>query len=146
MELTRRRVAPGGTLALALALLSGCAKEKDTLAGSTTPPDPTATFTRVQREIFTPTCALSGCHAGTSPQQGLTLESGRSYASLVGAVSAETQLLRVSPFLPNESYLVVKVRGDASILGARMPFGGAPLSSSQVQLIVDWVRRGAPND
>jgi len=76
----------------------------------------------------------------------MVLEAGKAYGSLVGVVSVETNLLRVSPGLPNDSYLVVKVRGDAAILGSRMPPGSAGLPSSQLQLVVDWVRRGAPND
>jgi hypothetical protein len=76
----------------------------------------------------------------------LTLEEGKAWRSLVGVVSVETNLLRVSPWLPNDSYLVVKLRGDSAILGARMPSGGAPLSPEALHLVVDWVRRGAPND
>jgi hypothetical protein len=124
----------------------GCGSDKTVPTGPSTPPDPSATFSRVQREIFAPSCALAGCHVGASPQVALSLEVGRAYASLVGVGSAETSLLRVAPSLPNDSYLVVKLRGDASILGARMPSGGSPLSSQQLQLVVDWVRRGAPND
>ena len=74
------------------------------------------------------------------------LEAGRAYASLVGAVSVETSLLRVMAGLPNDSYLVVKMRGDAAIVGSRMPPTGPGVSSAQLQLVVDWIRRGAPND
>ena len=132
--------------AILLALLAGCSKEKSDPVGPVDPPDPTATFTRVQREVLTPTCALAGCHAGTAPAVGLFLEAGRSYSSLVGPISVETRLLRVAPFDPESSYLVVKVRGDAAILGARMPSGAPALPSDKVKLIVDWVRRGAPDD
>jgi hypothetical protein len=138
----------GRAAALTLLLLAAaaCRNSETVTAGPSTPPDPTATFTRVQREIFTPSCALSGCHAGTSPQLGMVLEAGKAYGSLVGALSVETSLLRVSPWLPNDSYLVVKLRGDATILGSRMPLGGAALPPERLALVVDWVRRGAPND
>ncbi len=136
-------VAAGGLL---LVLLTGCGTQKSTPTGSSTPPDPSATFTRVQREIFTPYCALSGCHAGPSPQLGMSLEAGVSYRSIVGVPSAETSLLKVAPGFPNDSYVVVKVRADPALVGARMPASGGPLSSTQIQLIVDWIRRGAPND
>ena len=116
------------------------------MVGPSTPPDPTATFTRVQREVFTPSCALSGCHASASPQVGMVLETGRAYGSLVDVVSVETSLLRVFPGLPNDSYLVVKLRGDPAIVGARMPPGGQTVTAAQLSLVVDWIRRGAPND
>lgn len=137
----------GRAAALTLLLAAAACRNSETVtAGPSTPPDPTATFARVQREIFTPSCALSGCHAGTSPQLGMVLEAGKAYGSLVGALSVETSLLRVSPWLPNDSYLVVKLRGDATILGSRMPLGGAALPPERLALVVDWVRRGAPND
>jgi len=108
-------------------------------------PDPTATFTRVQAEIFTPSCALSGCHAGPNPQLGMDLAAGRSYSNIVNVRAVESTRLRIAPGDAEASYLVSKVRGDATITGSRMPPGGA-LPPDQVQLLVDWVRRGAPND
>lgn len=108
-------------------------------------PDPAATFTRVQAEVFTPSCALAGCHAGSEAQLGLDLSAGRSYAATVNVRSVETTRLRIAPGDPDASYLVSKVRGDATITGSRMPPGGA-LTDAQVALLVDWVRRGAPND
>jgi hypothetical protein len=76
----------------------------------------------------------------------MVLEAGKAYGSLVGVLSVETSLLRVFPGLPNDSYLVVKLRGDAAILGSRMPPNGPALPSDKLALVVDWVRRGAPND
>ena len=143
------RDAGRGARALAMALLlaaGACRDAPQDTVGPAAPPDPTATFTRVQREVFTPSCALSGCHAAAAPKVALVLEAGRSYASLVGVVSAETALLRVMAGLPNDSYLVVKLRADASIVGDRMPAGSPAIPSSQLQLVVDWIRRGAPND
>ncbi len=142
-------LAPGRLAAAAVAtllLLGGCGKQKETPTGPSSPPDPTATFTRVQREVFTPSCALSGCHAGAAPQQGMSLEAGKAYGNVVGVPAVESSLLRVSPGLSEESYLVVKIRGDASIVGNRMPLGGPYLAPDKIQLVVDWVRRGAPND
>jgi hypothetical protein len=109
-------------------------------------PDPTATLSRLQAEIFSPTCARAGCHASAAPQDGLDLSPGRTFGSVVGVGSVQRgDLNRVEPFQPDASYLVKKVRGDADITGARMPQGGA-LTADEIRLIVDWVRRGAPND
>jgi hypothetical protein len=140
-----RRHALVAALGISL-FLSGCGDEKTLPTEPGSAPDPTATFTRVQNEIFTPSCAFSGCHGGASPQLGLNLVAGKAYGSIVGVGSAESQLLRIAPGDPNDSYVVVKVRGDAAILGARMPLGGPYLSSAHTSLLVDWVRRGAPND
>lgn len=149
----RRRAGPTAvalvTSVVGLALAVACGTEKPLLTGPSGPPDPNATFTRVQREIFTPSCAIAGpggCHAGPSPQLGLSLEAGRSYGLLVGAPSNEVLRLLVAPGDPEASYLVSKVRGDASIIGSRMPLGGPFLSAEKERLLVDWIRRGALND
>src|SRR3954462_18454 len=76
------------------------------------PIDETATFTRVQNEVFTPTCAAIGCHDPLGQQQGLVLTSGRSYASTVGKQSTEvTSLQIVTPSDYANSYLYRKVTG-----------------------------------
>lgn len=108
--------------------------------------DPTATFSRVQNEIFTPSCALGGCHDASGRQEGLVLSAGSAYAMTVGARSSQFPSLdRVAPGSPQDSYLYRKVTG-VSISGARMPFGGPDLSDAQLRLIRDWILRGAPND
>jgi hypothetical protein len=110
------------------------------------PIDQTATFTRVQNEIFTPTCAAIGCHDPLGQQQGLVLTPGRSYASTVGRPSTEVpSLLIVEPSDASNSYLYRKVTG-AGITGDRMPQGGPYLNDAQMKLLRDWIRRGAPND
>lgn len=130
-------------LGMALAA-SACGTQKSpTEPGN--PPDPSATFQRVQTEIFTSSCALSGCHSGASPKQGMNLSAGNAYSNIVGVRAVESTRLRIAPGDPDASYLVSKVKGDATITGSRMPFGGA-LPPARIQLLVDWVRRGAPND
>lgn len=110
------------------------------------PIDPTATFTRVQNEIFTPTCASIGCHDPLGQQSQMVLSVGRAYASTVNVASVEMpSLLRVKPDDPTNSYLYRKVTG-AGITGDRMPLSLPPLSDAQTRLIRDWIRRGAPND
>lgn len=126
------------------AALAACGTAKSPTEPSDVP-DPSATFSRVQAEVFTPSCALSGCHAGASPQQGMDLSVGRGYASVVNVRAVESTRPRIAPGDVEASYLISKVRGDATITGSRMPPGGA-LPPDKVQLLVDWVRRGAPND
>jgi hypothetical protein len=110
------------------------------------PIDPTATFTRVQNEIFTPTCASIGCHDPIGQQSQMVLTAGRAYANTVNVTSVEMpSLMRVKPGDPSNSYLYRKITG-AGITGDRMPQSLPPLSDAQIRLVRDWIRRGAPND
>jgi hypothetical protein len=136
-------------LPIALFLALGCGKlQEPTDPGGSAggPIDPTATFTRVQNEIFTPTCAQLGCHDPLGRQESLVLAPGRAYAQIVGVSSVELpQLARVTPSDPTNSYLYRKITG-AGITGDRMPQNLPPLSAAQIKLVSDWIRRGAPND
>jgi hypothetical protein len=138
----RRPALPALLLALAAA---ACGTQKSPTE-PLSPVDPSATFTRVQSEIFTPSCAFSGCHAGATPQQGMDLSAGKSYGQIVGVKATESTRLRIAPGDVALSYLVSKTAGDATITGSRMPLGGPYLSDQKQQLLADWVRRGAPND
>jgi CHRD domain-containing protein len=114
--------------------------------GGGPPPDPNATFTRVQNEVFTSTCARIGCHDTIGQQSRMILSSGRAYDQIVNVPSVEMpDLARVKPNDPANSYLYRKITG-AGITGDRMPQGLPPLSDAQISLIRDWIRRGAPND
>jgi hypothetical protein len=110
------------------------------------PIDPTATFTRVQNEVFTPTCAVIGCHHPVGQQEQLVLMPGVAYANIVGVASIENPTLRrIAPGDPANSYLYRKIAG-AGITGDRMPQAGPPLNDASIKLVRDWIRRGAPND
>ncbi len=134
---------------LALLALLGCgelATPVDPGGGGGEPIDPTATFTRVQNEIFTPTCAAIGCHDPLGRQSQMVLTAGQAYANIVNAGSVEMpQLRRVQPGDHTNSYLYRKITG-VGITGDRMPQGGPYLNDAQIKLVRDWIRRGAPND
>jgi hypothetical protein len=79
---------------------------------------------------------------------GLVLIEGQSYANLVNvlptnAAALNAGLLRVDPFLPDNSFLVIKLAGPPPIEGARMPLGKPPLSAAQMELIRGWISAGA---
>jgi hypothetical protein len=60
------------------------------------------TLTCIQRVVFTPTCAASGCHLEPGAQQGLDLSDGMAWSSLTGVPSAENSALnRVTPGDPD---------------------------------------------
>lgn len=134
--------------ASALFLLTACGELKELPTGpiDSDPIDQTATLTRVQTEIFTPTCAVLGCHDAFGNQGQLNLVRGASHAQLVGRPSVHVSSVnRVQPGQPDLSYLYRKILGTG-ITGDRMPQGSQPLSDAQRNLIRDWIRRGAPND
>ena len=111
------------------------------------PPSETATFTRVQAEVFTPTCALSGCHLGPASlaQEGMVL-SGDAYDSIVGVRSNQNpSIFRVTAGDPANSYLWRKITPGQPIVGDRMPQTGS-ITQAQRQLVTDWIARGAPRD
>lgn len=135
--------------ALVLVLLAGCG----TVKSPTEPPPatgggPALNFARIQTEIFTPVCAKAGCHAASAASAGLVLEAGSAYGNLVGSPSSQRGGFdRVEPGNPERSYLILKLRGDPSITGQRMPQDGPPyLSSEQIEGVAAWIRAGAPND
>lgn len=106
-----------------------------------------ATLDALQASVFTPTCAVSGCHTGPSSAllpSGMDLSSGdASFANLVGISSTQQPALsRVAAGDPDNSYLVQKIEGTAAS-GARMPFGGAALDQAQIDDIRDWIANGA---
>jgi hypothetical protein len=105
----------------------------------------TVTFQSIQDTVFTPSCAVSGCHAGPTPQQGMNLASGQAYAAIVNVPSMEVpSLLRIKPGDPDNSYLVQKIEGTAAV-GSRMPLGGPALPADRIQAIRQWISEGAPD-
>ena len=102
-----------------------------------------ANINSIQANIFTPSCATSGCHSGSAPAEGLALTEGNSFSNLVNVASNEVPLLnRVEPGNTADSYLIRKVEGTASV-GLQMPRNRPALSTEKIQAIRDWVTDGA---
>lgn len=120
----------------------------DAAATVSNPTGPTAfTFTEIQTQIFSVSCAASGCHSGGSPQAGMNLSAGVSYSNIVNVASSEVpSLMRVAPGSASDSYLIRKLEGAPGIVGARMPFGGPFLDQPTIDRIRAWIDSGAPNN
>lgn len=137
--------------ALAILTAPGCGDEKrlPVEPGGPGPgPSPLATYTRVQDEVFTPRCALSGCHLGPASlaQEGLVLTSDVAYDSVVMVrANQNSSIFRVTPGDPASSYLWRKITAGQPIIGDRMPQTGS-ITEEQRQLVTDWILRGAPRD
>jgi hypothetical protein len=145
LKISLRPVAPV-CAAVALAL-TGCAGKGTGLDSNGRPSSGggtgaiTADFASIQDNVFTPICTV--CHAGGGAPQGLRLDSANSYNLLVNVPSNEVpSLMRIKPGDPDNSYLVQKIEGHASV-GAQMPLGGPPLSTEQIAAIRQWVTDGA---
>lgn len=102
------------------------------------------TLASIQANIFTPTCAFSGCHGGATVQQGLNLDPGFSAANLINVVSPQdATLIRVIPGNPSGSFLIQKLEGTQTV-GIPMPAFSPPLPQATINVIRQWIANGAP--
>jgi hypothetical protein len=103
------------------------------------------------QNLFTLNCATGSCHVTGSTTAPMSLESGKSFAALVGVISSEigcAPTLRVLSCgaLRSQSTLIDKIYASASspaCSGNPMP-KGAPLTATELKTILDWVAQGAP--
>ena len=130
-------------------LFAACSKPFYPNPVSTLPPpvvDTLVSFSNQIQPIFDANCAVTGCHAGPTPQDGMSLVAGQSYANLVNIPSIEVSNYdRVKPFYPDSSYLYFKITGN-SIAGPRMPYLRPPLPDSLIQTVRTWIQQGARNN
>ena len=123
----------------------------DPLGNPVGPPVATdsVTFAAHIQPILSANCALSGCHAGTSPAMGMNLSAGLAYANTVDLPAMEAPLRRIRPLLPDSSYLVHKIQGTQGTVGGsggQMPLGLTPLTATQITRIRAWILLGAKNN
>jgi hypothetical protein len=131
-----------------LLLVMSCSSDTPFEAANNTPPqnNTLSKFSEIQAQIFTTTCALSGCHDGSSLVTSLNLSSGKAYNALVNVNSAEKPNLKlVNPGNSDDSYLIHKLTGN-DIAGLQMPYGGTPLLKATIDSIARWIDDGAPNN
>ena len=134
--------------------LESCTKSTEEPADEST--STKDTWTMIQDNIFTPTCATSGCHASTSDatyaQHNLLLNSANAYDNLINIISknpaAKTAgLVRVKPGDYENSLLYQKINCQTNTqYGALMPLGGANLTFGQIEFIKQWIIKGAPKN
>ncbi len=102
-------------------------------------------YSRVQSLFSKYGC--TSCHPFVNPS--LSLQAGKSYASLVGVRALEDpRLYRVVAGDPGRSFLFLKVGGNPPIadipaIGGRMPPSAPPIASSDLALIRTWIEQGA---
>jgi hypothetical protein len=107
--------------------------------GESAPTGVQPTLASIQANIFTPTCALAGCHTGSSAIVGLRLDPGFSAASLINVASSQNPMyVRVIPGNADASLLVQKL-GSAPPFGDRMPLNGNALPVVLIDAIRQWI-------
>ncbi|MDH5454588.1 MAG: Ig-like domain-containing protein [Gammaproteobacteria bacterium] len=129
------------------ALFSGCTGGDGSSLPARVPPGAIGpNFSEIQASILEPNCATIGCHLGAAAPQGLRLDSANSYAMLVSVASTEaSSILRVAPGNPDNSYLIQKLEGTATV-GAQMPLGAPALEQATIDVIRQWIGDGAFDD
>src|SRR5436189_515746 len=116
------------TMILLVGLITGCYYD------IVLPPDPNAppqnvSFSGDLQPIFNTNCTSSSCHGG-GHQPTLTPE--ESYNSIMSGGF-------VNVAIPTESILYQELQG-----GSMPPTGKLP--SAQIQMVLDWIKIGAPNN
>jgi len=91
--------------------------------------------------IFSTRC--TGCHIGAT-FGGLSLVDGASWGHLVGVPSTlRPDLLRVRPFEPDQSLLLLRLDPPAGGTVSLMPDGGPPIPGAEIALVRRWIVEGA---
>jgi hypothetical protein len=122
----------------------GCSGGGGSDGGTISPGNGAVRLLDVQTQVFTPRCAISGCHVGAGAPFGMDLSAGNAAASVVGVASGQVpSMFRVVPGDASQSYLYWKVSGDPRILGDPMPLNGSALSAADLARIADWIDQGA---
>jgi hypothetical protein len=128
-------------LATLCAALSAC-------AGDGPAPVTGSEYDSIQQQIFNVSCLSAGCHNSNDRMGNLVLETGVSYDNLVRVlpenfVARDAGLVRVQPFQPDISFLLIKLTGPAPGEGGRMPLAAAPLPAAQIDQVRQWIVAGA---
>lgn len=108
-----------------------------------------STFAAIQARIFEARgCTRDACH-GSALSGGLDLRSGAAYSNLAEVKAQGSNLARVEPGAPNQSYLYLKLEaatspGSVQIANSPMPVGLPPLSEGELEAVRLWILNGAP--
>jgi len=99
-------------------------------------------FSSIQQDVFSKSCALSGCHTGAFPAAGLNLTSGSAYPNIVNK-EAFGGVFYVKPGNSAESYLFDRIN-STSAATVMPPTGRLP--QNVIDSIKLWIDSGALNN
>lgn len=135
-----------------VACVAACADFEGIVSSTGGLPDVVVEAPQFQRDILPIVerrCGIGGCHSVSAHQGGLVLTRESAHAALVNKPS-QLRLgeVLVRPGDAANSWMVIAIGDNAARrMGlARMPLGSGALTPNQIQTIVNWVNRGAPND
>jgi|SRR4051812_36975427 hypothetical protein len=117
--------------ALSFLAMAGCYKDVLSPGQDPNAPPQDVSFSGDIQPIFNSNCTTSGCH-DDKPSHSPSLVQGKSYNAIMSGGYVNTAV-------PNSSILYNEVKSGA------MPPTGA-LKQSDIQMIYDWIRNGAPNN
>ena len=96
---------------------------------------------------FRDSLSNDGSHSGADPAEGLNLVGDDVYARLLEPSTQNPDLPLITPGVPEESYLYLKLVGDESIVGNPMPYnpltGEGALPEAEIADILTWIANGA---
>ena len=129
------------TLLVLILLVSGCSDSGDSPTSPSNSNNTEPTFTNVN-SILQSSCSTNSasCHGGSNPASGLLMTS---YNSIIGDVASTGKTVDSGNAMGSNLYL--KVTNNPPF-GNRMPLGRDTLTTTQQQLIRDWINNGAKND
>jgi hypothetical protein len=128
-----------------LVLVVGCG------GGSSGSAPQTATFQRIQTEVFDVSCSSDSCHSSVGQAGGLVLESEHSWDALMetppnNPFALQHGFMRVMPGEPERSFLLAKLTNNlAAGEGSPMPYNAAPLTADTIEVLEAWIAAGAPS-
>lgn len=140
-------------LALFVLLLTGCEHvDNNEEVGCVTPyvasdyPASTVSFqTDIVPILANNSCSSGFCHGNPdSPPSNFSVLTAEGLFG-PGNEAAQLGTCNVIRGNPDDSYLIKKVMGTASI-GERMPLGGDAISSADMNTLRQWITQGAPNN
>jgi len=107
-------------------------------------------FPWIRDNVLVPSCSnFTTCHSVGNPPAHLDLTAANAYANLVGvmAVTVPGWGVRVDPFHPDASYILVKlgvVKGPVGDAGTTMPPNSPALCAQKLGALRRWIAEGAP--
>ncbi|MGB8932405.1 MAG: hypothetical protein WCC48_14270, partial [Anaeromyxobacteraceae bacterium] len=101
------------------------------------------TYSGLAEQIFVPRCASGSCHGGSPPPFSPQLDADAGWAAMVNVPSTHPVMDLVEPGLPEQSWLMVRLRGEE---GLQIMPPNDPLSAAELAAVEGWIASGAPND
>ncbi len=112
-------------------------------AGTEAAVTPACSAATVPAAIFTPTCAISGCHSATTQAAALDLESPGARSRLSGKAASGGPGVLIDPGGDPTKSVLYLVLESSPPFGAQMPLTGTKLDAAGLSCVAAWISTGA---